>query len=105
MDEPAEQLHLFGPPQLSALAPPAWLDLRLERLERLLELGRVHDGHLNGGGRRLLHRAIFATYVECREMGGSAAARALLSRYGVGSDAAETVAIPTEENLAAAAGE
>jgi hypothetical protein len=81
VNQPIEQLRLFGPPGLGELAPPAWLDVRLERLERLLELHRLHDGHLNVGGQRLLQRSIFATYVECRDMGGSAPAEVLLGRY------------------------
>ncbi len=107
MGELIEQLGLFGPPELSELTPPAWLDVRLERLERLLELHRAHDGHLNVGGQRLLQRSIFATYVECREMGGSEAAGELLGRYrGVEIDGeGDPSTLVSEAGLAQAAGE
>jgi hypothetical protein len=107
VDEPIEQLSLFGPPEWSEVPPPAWLDVRLERLERLLELHRAHDGHLNVGGQRLLQRSIFATYVECREMGGSEPAGALLGRYReVESDGdGDASAMVAETGLPQAAGE
>ena len=59
----------------------SWVDVLLTRLGRLLELQTAHTDHLNGAGRRLLHRSIFATYVECREEGVGDAAGALLLQY------------------------
>ena len=58
-----------------------WVDMLLTWLGRLLELQTAHTDHLNGAGRRLLHRSIFATYVECREEGVGDVAGALLLQY------------------------
>ena len=42
---------------------------RFQRLERLVCLRDAHDDELNEEGRRLLQRAIFTTYLDCRELG------------------------------------
>ena len=53
--------------------------LLLPRLERLVALRSLHVEHLNDEGRRLIQRAIFSTYVDCRELGLADDARALIS--------------------------
>ena len=58
--------------------PPGWLGAQLRRLQRLLDLHLEHSENLNPGGRRLLNHAIFVTYVDCVDSGGSDAAREIL---------------------------
>lgn len=59
--------------------PEGWLEHQLRRLQRLVDLRTVHAEQLNDSGRRLLQRAIFSTYVECRELGVTEIARGVLS--------------------------
>ena len=58
--------------------PPGWLGAQLRRLQRLRDLQLEHSENLNPGGRRLLNHAIFVTYVDCVDSGGSDAAREIL---------------------------
>ena len=60
--------------------PSGWLGVQLQRLERLIGLQDAHAAHLNASGQRLLHRAIFATYVEVRDLGGAQLAAEMLAR-------------------------
>lgn len=75
--------------------PSGWLGVQLQRLERLIGLQDAHAAHLNASGQRLLHRAIFATYVEVRELGGAQLAAEMLAR---GESASEPEAPSTVES-------
>ncbi len=72
--------------------PEGWLDTQLQRLQRLVDLQAAQTAQLNAQGRRLLQRAIFATYIECRDLGISATARAVIE---AGAEAAPTASDPT----------
>lgn len=50
----------------------------LERLRRLLDQRAEHASALNPDGLRLLDRAIFSTYCDCRALGGQAIARGVI---------------------------
>lgn len=63
--------------------PGGWLGQQLRRLQRLLSLRQAHAEHLNAEGRRLLDRAIFTTFVDCRELGAEELATALLAQDGL----------------------
>ncbi len=82
-------------PQLGAL-PRGWLGVQLQRLDRLLALQDAHGPDLNGNGRQLLHHAIFATYVECRDLGGAEVAASILRQYGEGDDGEVDLPAPPE---------
>lgn len=58
--------------------PAGWLEHQLRRLQRLVDLRSAHAEQLNESGRRLLHRAIFSTYVECRDLGVTEIAHAVI---------------------------
>jgi len=52
-----------------AASPAALREGYLARLRRLLKLRRQHEQELNEQGLRLLDRAIFAAYCDCRDAG------------------------------------
>jgi hypothetical protein len=52
--------------------------VHLKRLGRLLQLRQRHQRDLNRQGLRLLVRAVFAAYCDCREAGAQEEARRLL---------------------------
>jgi hypothetical protein len=52
--------------------------LQLRRLERLLRLRRQHEHDLNRQGLRLIDRAVFAAYCDCRDAGAGDDARHVL---------------------------
>lgn len=53
-------------------------ELYLQRLRRLQRLRQLHEPELNRQGLRLLDRALFAAYCECRDIGAEEEARATL---------------------------
>ena len=61
--------------------PEGWLEHQLRRLQRLVDLRTAHAEQLNDSGRRLLQRAIFSTYVECRDLGVAEIAHAVLTDH------------------------
>jgi hypothetical protein len=63
----------------SLAAPESLRGLYLKRLERLQRLRQQHQQELNSHGLRLLDRAVFAAYCECRDAGAETEARKLLS--------------------------
>ena len=63
---------------LTTLEGDALRQLQVSRLERLLRLRRQHELELNRQGLRLLDRAVFAAYCECRDHGTDGEARRLL---------------------------
>jgi hypothetical protein len=66
-------------PSPPGTADPAALRAgHLARLRRLLRLRHQHEVELNQQGLRLLDRAIFATYCDCRAAGLHAQAMTLL---------------------------
>lgn len=88
-----------------AKLPSGWLGVQLQRLERLIGLQDAHAAHLNASGQRLLHRAIFATYVEVRDLGGAQLAAEMLARGDAASKpeapvSVEDAAGPSEDRPA-----
>ena len=83
---------LTASPSDPGTVPEGWLDTQLQRLQRLVDLQAAQTEQLNAQGRRLLQRAIFATYIECRDLGISATARAVIQ---AGAEAAPTASDPT----------
>ena len=77
--------------------PSGWLGVQLRRLERLIGLQDAHAAHLNASGQRLLYRAIFATYVEVRELGGAQLAAEMLSRGADEAGAEAAPVVPSED--------
>jgi hypothetical protein len=58
--------------------PAALREGYIARLRRLLRLRKQHEGELNEQGLRLLDRAIFSAYCDCRDAGLHDQAVALL---------------------------
>ena len=73
---------LLSQPRASALR-----SIHPERLRRLLRLRRQYEHELNARGLRLLDRAVFAAYCDCRDIGTGEQARALLREAHVPVDA------------------
>lgn len=65
---------------LTTLDTAAVQRLHLQRLERLLRLRREHEPDLNKQGLRLLDRAVFAAYCDCRDNGVDEKARRLIEQ-------------------------
>ena len=63
----------------TTLLPSGWAEEQLTRLQRLVRLQQLHADHLNENGRLLIQRAIFATYVDCRDLGALQAATSVLA--------------------------
>jgi len=55
----------------------------LQRLRRLLQLRKNHEGRLNPEGIRLLDRSIYATYCDCVSVGSLEAAQEIVQRSKV----------------------
>jgi hypothetical protein len=66
--------------------------LHLKRLERLAKLRKQHARELNQQGIRLLDRALFAAYCDCRDSGAEDEARRILRGSGYSPEPARGAA-------------
>ncbi len=75
----------------AVVADERLLAVFLERLRRMLVQRAEHAPELSPGGLRLLDRAIFSTYCDCRTLGGQAIATGLLETASRSAEATNLV--------------